>query len=69
MNRFLYWSIYGGGLLLSVMLIGAAVLAVFGVVPFRSAQPILAAGYDRGAPAAGGVASMPESDHPVAAMG
>jgi hypothetical protein len=67
-NRFLYWSIYGGSLLLSVMLIAAAVLAVFGVVPFRSAQPVLAAGYDRGTPAAGGGAMTTDGGPPVAAL-
>ena len=42
MSRFLYLSIYGGTFLLSGVLIAASVMAIFGFVPFRSAQPLRA---------------------------
>lgn len=61
MNRSLYWSIYGGSILLAGMLIAASVMAVVGFVPFRSAQPILASAADRDSVAAG-LSSPPSHD-------
>jgi hypothetical protein len=52
-SRFLYWSIYGGGLLLSGVLIAASLMAVLGFVPFRSAQPVLASAAGRESRSAG----------------
>jgi hypothetical protein len=61
MSRFLYWSLYGGGLLLSGMLIVASVMAVVGFIPFRSAQLILASPAD-GGPVSAGLSGAPRHD-------